>query len=903
MDQKMLEYRKKNTALIRQGLELWSRAGMELSEEKKERILNEWAESGYYFNPGIDMLMYCKDHFENISGGHADKLLSDIKAVVAGSPFQLHYREERLIGDLLNIFWIIIGSRRLLRDRVVVEWLNRLNYSDKLEFLISAESRLNTIDDVISIIEDIPDDYPMCKIQILSAAAYHYNEDHNKLKSFFKRSFSKNIDFFKTFPRIDAWRSYRSFLEIIDDVEILVHMANSHENAADIFIAFSDRCRKNPKLLEEWRYFIPVFKKHPDALMGINYNSYFIGEPVLQLIALNGNEKSITFIRDCYFHLLIADYDRYIEKIGEWVERHPAVARKSLINDRYMDWLLDRDYDMDIPKRLLTSGIDELITPTLDSIAYNYDYIDKNDEFYDDDYESDAAEMEMKRQLGRHIRDIVKETPELLTRLTLKWTPVYLRAASMDADRFAAVSDIIKPLSVRSKGVRTEIHQFILSDKVPIEVLIEKGWLEDKKKAVRDLTLNALLECGSSNKALLERALLVKQFTFEQKFAIKKRLQELGYNAPGESDENPMDSGIDEKPGLGALLEKAKTVQIRKKKIFKDLWNDQCSTYLEPLDVHACRWLLASLDGDAAANAIAYTLLSHVPEQGQKDFCCYLTGQWIEAKVDVKYDWIIPFIVKYGDDRLVPRLFDALKNWKKGSNWQRSLRCLKALDQLDSAHSLACVYEVSGKSGYGYTIREAACEIMEKAAKRRKITLMDLVDLLLPDFGMTSEGVALDVGPRTYVVKLMNDLTLRVINSETERVTKSFPKRKTDEDYFKHEQAEKKFKYLKSNIRKVAKQQSERMEEYLILGREWDVGNWKKLFFDHPIFSIIAHGVICGWNRDANYISFRISEDKSLVDADDNEVELDESLPVSLWHPVYTNDAARAASPLHIDDS
>ncbi len=169
----------------------------------------------------------------------------------------------------------------------------------------------------------------------------------------------------------------------------------------------------------------------------------------------------------------------------------------------------------------------------------------------------------------------------------------------MDADRFTAISDIIKPIAARSRGVRTEIHQLIVSGKVPIEVLVEKGWLEDKKKVVRNLTLKALLECGSSNHELLERALLVKQFTFEQKSPVRERLKELGYDAPEESDEKPTDLGIDDNMDLDVLLEKAKNVTIRKKKIFKDLWNDRYVSCLKPLDVHADRWLLVSLDGDA----------------------------------------------------------------------------------------------------------------------------------------------------------------------------------------------------------------------------------------------------------------------------------------------------------------
>ncbi len=47
---------------------------------------------------------------------------------------------------------------------------------------------------------------------------------------------------------------------------------------------------------------------------------------------------------------------------------------------------------------------------------------------------------------------------------------------------------------------------------------------------------------------------------------------------------------------------------------------------------------------------------------------------------------------------------------------------------------------------------------------------------------------------------------------------------------------------------------------------------------------------------------FRISEDGSLIDAEDNDATLDEATPVYLWHPVHTDDDMKTAWRRHFED-
>ena len=177
-------------------------------------------------------------------------------------------------------------------------------------------------------------------------------------------------------------------------------------------------------------------------------------------------------------------------------------------------------------------------------------------------------------------------------------------------------------------------------------------------------------------------------------------------------------------------------------------------------------------------------------------------------------------------------------------------------------------------------------------------------DQLLPDFGMSSDGLLLDVGARGYHINLGQDLNILVTNTETGRVTKSLPKAKSDEDPELRVTAETKFNYIRKNIKKVAKQQSQRMEEAAVVGRSWPYPQWKILFLEHPLLTIMGQSLI--WQRSSakgkKLGSFRISEDLTLIDAQDEEVSPSETEMLELWHPVKVDDEEYNDWSTHLAD-
>ena len=105
---------------------------------------------------------------------------------------------------------------------------------------------------------------------------------------------------------------------------------------------------------------------------------------------------------------------------------------------------------------------------------------------------------------------------------------------------------------------------------------------------------------------------------------------------------------------------------------------------------------------------------------------------------------------------------------------------------------------------------------------------------------------------------------------------------------------------LRKNLKKVAKQQAGRLHEALICERSWHVTRWRTLFVDHPLLGLLAQGLI--WQRVGDNASFRISEDGSLIDADDEPLTLGDSDRLRLWHPTNASAEQAAAWAGHLED-
>jgi hypothetical protein len=898
-----IEYRQQFEPFIEKGLQKWQDLGFEITEELKLKILENWQNGNHIFDHSTirqlnkfieskrDVIIASQTEDENIHElkNEMIRILSLFPRIDQDS-LSYYERDKKLnfstiLTDFLYLFGIFIGSRVLLSQPLMQQWV-----SEKESYCIEVLSNLfaieakdnNWFDEIKSIILKMsPPRGVTCVLLGLSQLETNYKKQIRQLCLIV---FKKNE---LAFNKLDSFcNEYVSnLLEYINSPFILVYIANTISNKwdiEDVFQRFVHVCRANYSQLQYWDLFLPSVKKFPYGILDC---PNFVGGRIPEYFWESGHDEKKKFALNQYISLLNADFEFYLEKIKQCILDNPTLSKECLSKGEF--GIYER-HIKDLKPRILIKLFDSkivLLDRFIPSII---------------DCKCNPYGGSKIRSFHPYFKRIISEQPESLLKINAKFIPLYLKTTLLTDDDFTNLSEILKPIAGRSKIVRNFLKK-LFQKNLSLELLEKHNWIKDRKKAVRDFSIDVILNHKDPPINVLKKVYVEKKLSYDQKMEIHQLLKTKGVEiSSDQKDEIETD--------LKTLLKQAKSITIRKKKIFNDLWDEGFLNYLKPLDRNAARWLMILLDETKESQntlpELAKILLSHVKESNRQKFCHEITKRWLACNADKKYKWIINLIAFSSDDLLVTPLFDAVKKWRKGTDQLRAIRCIHALNAQGNQYALGCIFEIFSKRNFNENLQAEASKALGKAAKKQKISRLDLYDQLIPDFGLTEVGLTLDVGVRSYLVTVFGDLSLRVLNKETGRITKSMPKARKDEDPEKRIIAENKYKYLSRNIKKVAKQQAERMEEAVILQRKWSYRQWKKLFLEHPLLSIMSQAYIWqyGSKKKNTLSSFRISEDKSLIDVEDQEQTFKASDKIWLWHPVNATDEERHAWIEHMQD-
>ena len=453
-------------------------------------------------------------------------------------------------------------------------------------------------------------------------------------------------------------------------------------------------------------------------------------------------------------------------------------------------------------------------------------------------------------------------------------------------------------LQVVSKSITQSLRETLASQfaKFNPDLLKDLGWLDKKTKNVLLTCLDILIQ-HPDERARIHLRTLYQTSGLDQssKDRILSHLEASGEDI----------SDLDELAGL-SLTELAQQAATLKKisKTVEKIDHESLAALLSDVEPVLMRWLLQQLANETEERLprSVQRILQQCPLPERQRFVEAALQQWLAHNGDPKLRWLLRLIPCGADDRLVPPLVEAVQTWHKKQK-QRAVQAIRALAHIDTVFALSQVKAIAETRKYTDLLIDSAQQELRAAAKRRQQSFNDLLDELVPDFGLTDGGLELDVGPYCYRLELQGDLSLRVL-SPNGKSTKSLPKAKTDEDATKHADAEATFKRLRKAIKTVSEQQVKRMQVALISARTWSASRWRLLFVDHPLLRQMTHTLI--WSQrtaEGDYKgSFRLSEDLSLIDHQDEVIELQDDDSISLWHPIEADADTIENWRQHLDD-
>ncbi|MER7791394.1 DUF4132 domain-containing protein [Streptomyces sp. NPDC097640] len=251
--------------------------------------------------------------------------------------------------------------------------------------------------------------------------------------------------------------------------------------------------------------------------------------------------------------------------------------------------------------------------------------------------------------------------------------------------------------------------------------------------------------------------------------------------------------------------------------------------------------------------------------------------------------WALAALERLGGDETARGLTALIRTWPKRGYHRKAIAGIDVLVAIGNDVALMYLIGTARKTTHD-SVKSAARDRIERLAAARGLSAEQFTEQAVPDFGLERDGsLTLDYGHRRFTAAF--DERLRpYVRDEAGKRRKGVPRPGVRDDQVLAPLAHRQFTGLKKDVRVVAADQIRRLERAMVTERRWTLAEFRACFADHPLLWHIARRLV--WTaEDAGVCrAFRLAEDRTLADADDDTLTLPESATVAVAHPVHLTD-------------
>lgn len=185
------------------------------------------------------------------------------------------------------------------------------------------------------------------------------------------------------------------------------------------------------------------------------------------------------------------------------------------------------------------------------------------------------------------------------------------------------------------------------------------------------------------------------------------------------------------------------------------------------------------------------------------------------------------------------------------------------------------------------SVQTLAGELVAEIAERNQWTSDELADRTIPTAGLDEQGILqLEYGSRHFTA-YVDDKDKFVLKNEEGKVVKALPAARQNDDAALIKEAKTLFSNSKKELKQVIDLQTMRLYESMCGERQWTAADWQEYLFAHPIMNRLIQRLV--WLEiaaDGTVQHFRPSDDGSLLNLDDDEIELAADSKIQISHAV-----------------
>jgi hypothetical protein len=270
------------------------------------------------------------------------------------------------------------------------------------------------------------------------------------------------------------------------------------------------------------------------------------------------------------------------------------------------------------------------------------------------------------------------------------------------------------------------------------------------------------------------------------------------------------------------------------------------------------------------------------------DFAWRLFQLWQGEACPPKEKWAMGAVGLLGGDNCVLKLTPLVRAWPGESQRQRAVFGLECLRAIGSDTALVQLNAIAQKLKFKGPKAKAEAA-MEAIATEKGLTRTQLEDRIVPDCDLDERGSRVfDFGSRQFRFVLGAEMKPMIKDADG-KVKTDPPKPGAKDNAAKAAAAIAEWKLLKKQIKEVAAIQAQRLEQAMVTGRRWPVADFESLLVRHPLMINLVRLLLWGGYDAAGKLAttFRVTEDRTYADMQDNECTLAGIDAVGIVHPLH----------------
>ncbi len=269
-------------------------------------------------------------------------------------------------------------------------------------------------------------------------------------------------------------------------------------------------------------------------------------------------------------------------------------------------------------------------------------------------------------------------------------------------------------------------------------------------------------------------------------------------------------------------------------------------------------------------------------------FALDLVEQWVLGDMPGRHEWMLYAVAHLPSPAGTRRVIELARQWarKNGAKAERFAGVLVAIGDDAALQALAHIADTTRYDA----LRTTVAAMVQDVAAARGLSSDELADRVVPDAGLDSRGrLTLVLGARTVVVELDETLTPVVREQNADGLgprTTALPRPNRTDDPVLAKSARATFAAFKDDVAAIAQRTMRRFERAMVDERRWPLADFTTYIAHHPLLTHVARRLL--WDAvDAagSVCTFRVAEDGTFADANDNAIGLADDAQIRIAHP------------------